>query len=256
MSLGLVGSIVAGWFPSWLAPMVGGDAQSADAYRAALLIGCVVMVFAVIPVLGGIGGRRARTDGDAPAFVEDDTPLKPTRKIVGYAVASIFVGLGAGTFLPFQALYFRLEHGLSDQQIGYVVAGATVMMGIGAMLAGRVLGHRNLRMWAGTLRLITAPVFACLMLPVLPFAIFGAFGRAFFMGGSFTLNDVLVMQLVNAKQRGRLASLMTMFWSLGWGISSTASGYLQQSIGFAPLIGMSAVAYVLSGLSIWYFERD
>jgi predicted MFS family arabinose efflux permease len=130
------------------------------------------------------------------------------------------------------------------------------MMGIGAMLGGRLLGHRNLRMWAGTLRLITAPVFACLMLPVLPFAIFGAFGRAFFMGGSFTLNDVLVMQLVSAKQRGRLASLMTMFWSLGWAISSTASGYLQQSIGFAPLIGMSAVAYVLSGLSIWYFERD
>jgi MFS family permease len=257
MSLGLVGSIVAGWFPSWLAPMVGsGDAQSAEAYRAALLIGCVVMIVAVIPVLGGIGRSRSRTESDTPAFVEDDTPLKPTRKIVGYAVASIFVGLGAGTFLPFQALYFRMEHGLSDQQIGYVVAGATVMMGIGAMLGGRLLGHRNLRMWAGTLRLITAPVFACLMLPVLPFAIFGAFGRAFFMGGSFTLNDVLVMQLVSAKQRGRLASLMTMFWSLGWAISSTASGYLQQSIGFAPLIGMSAVAYVLSGLSIWYFERD
>jgi predicted MFS family arabinose efflux permease len=64
------------------------------------------------------------------------------------------------------------------------------------------------------------------------------------------------MQLVSAKQRGRLASLMTRFWSLGWAISSTASGYLQQSIGFAPVIGMSAVAYVLSGLSIWYFERD
>jgi MFS family permease len=76
------------------------------------------------------------------------------------------------------------------------------------------------------------------------------------MGGSFTLNDVLTMHLVNAKQRGRLASLMTMFWSMGWGISSTLSGYLQQSIGFAPLIAMSAVAYICSGLAIWFLAKE
>jgi len=72
------------------------------------------------------------------------------------------------------------------------------------MLAGRVLGHRNLRMWAGALRLITAPVFACLMFPVLPFA----------------------------------------------------SGFLQKSYGFGPILVVGSLAYVVSGLAIWYFERE
>jgi len=76
------------------------------------------------------------------------------------------------------------------------------------------------------------------------------------MGGSFALNDVLTMHLVNARQRGRVASMMTVFWSAGWGISATLSGYVQTSYGFAPLIAFSAVAYVLSGLAIWFFTKD
>lgn len=261
MSIGLVGSILAGWFPSWLAPWLGVSAQDASAYRGALFIGCVLMIIAVIPVTKGLHLAQRVRGGDVPidpTHVAEETyaPIKPTRKIVGYAVASIFVGLGAGTFLPFQSLYFRMQHGMPDQQIGFVVAGATILMGVGAMVAGRWLGQRNLRFWAGALRLITAPVFACLMAPVLPLAIVGAFGRAFFMGGSFTLNDVLVMGLVHPQQRGRMASIMTMFWSMGWAIASTASGFLQESVGFAPLIAMSAVAYVFSGLSIWWLERD
>lgn len=260
MSIGLVGSIMAGWVPSMLAPWLGVGAQDAPAYRWALVIGCVLMLVAVLPVIQNLGGERGRQkDGDpvaSPHRDDDAVPIKPTRKLVGYAVASIFVGLGAGTFLPFQSLYFRMQHGLPDQQIGFVVAGATVLMGVGAVVFGRWLGHRNMRIWAGALRLITAPVFACLMIPVLPLAMFGAFGRAFFMGGSFTLNDVLIMGLVNPRQRGQMASLMTMCWSMGWAIASTASGFLQASLGFAPLIAMSAVAYVCSGLSIWWFERD
>ena len=76
------------------------------------------------------------------------------------------------------------------------------------------------------------------------------------MGGSFALNDVLSMHLVNARQRGRVASLMTVFWSAGWGIAATLSGFVQKGYGFAPLIMFSAVAYVLSGLAIWIFTKD
>jgi hypothetical protein len=45
-------------------------------------------------------------------------------------------------------------------------------------------GNGNLRHWAGLLRLVTAPIFACLMIPVLPFALVGYFGRSFLMGGA------------------------------------------------------------------------
>lgn len=259
ISMGLIGSIVAGWVPSLLAPTLGVTAQDALAYRSTLLIGCVIMLFAILPVLRGVTTQpsvNAQGEITDAHPEEDHIPMKSNRKIIGYATASIFVGLAAGTFLPFQSLYFRIQQGMPDQQVGFVLAGATVMMGLGAMLAGRWLGQGDMRKYAAILRFITAPVFACLIVPQLSFALVGFLGRAFFMGGSFTLNDVLTMHLVNAKQRGRLASLMTMFWSMGWGISSTLSGYLQQSIGFAPLIAMSAVAYVCSGLAIWFLAKE
>jgi MFS family permease len=254
IGLGLIGSVIAGWLPSVLAPWVQVNAQDALAYRLALLVGVAIIFIAVVPILTVI--QTSSAHDDAAEAHDSDVPIKAPRRIVGYAVASLFVGMGGGTFLPFQSLYFRTQLGMADHDVGIVIAIGEVLIGAGALLAGRWLGQRNLRHWAGLLRLITAPIFACLMIPVLPFALVGYFGRSFLMGGSFALNDVLTMHLVNARQRGRVASLMTVFWSAGWGISATLSGYVQTGYGFAPLIAFSAVAYVLSGLAIWFFTKD
>lgn len=254
ISFGLIGSVIAGWLPSVLAPWVQVNAQDALAYRLALLVGVAIIFIAVIPILTVI--QTSSVHDEASDAHDNDVPTKPPRRIVGYAVASLFVGMGGGTFLPFQSLYFRTQLGMADHDVGIVIAIGEVLIGVGALLAGRWLGQRNLRQWAGLLRIITAPIFACLMIPVLPFALMGYFGRSFLMGGSFALNDVLTMHLVNARQRGRVSSMMTVLWSAGWGISATLSGYVQTDYGFAPLIVFSAVAYVLSGLAIWIFTKD
>lgn len=254
ISFGLIGSVLAGWLPSVLATWVHVDAQDALAYRLALLVGVAIIFFAVIPIITVI--QTSSANDEAADAHDIDAPAKSSRRIVGYAVASLFVGMGGGTFLPFQSLYFRLQLGMPDHDVGIVIAVGEVLIGVGALLAGRWLGQRNLRYWAGLLRLVTAPIFACLMIPVLPLALLGYFGRSFLMGGSFALNDALTMHLVNARQRGRMSSLMTVLWSAGWGISATLSGYLQKDYGFAPLITLSAVAYVLSGVAIWFFAKD
>lgn len=254
ISFGLIGSVIAGWLPSMLAPLFQVSAQDALAYRLALLVGVVIIFGAVTPILTVI--QTSSVHDDAAKVHDNELPIKSPRRMVGYTVASLFVGMGGGTFLPFQSLYFRTQLGMPDHNIGIVIAVGEVLIGVGALLAGRWLGQGNLRHWAGALRVVTAPVFACLMIPALPFALVGYFGRSFLMGGSFALNDVLTMHLVNARQRGRVASLMTVFWSAGWGIAASVSGYIQKDYGFAPLIVFSATAYVLSGVAIWLFAKD
>ena len=71
-----------------------------------------------------------------------------------------------------------------------------------------------------------------------------------------SLNDVLTMRLVNPQQRGFSSSILNMAWAAGWAITATLSGYVQTSYGFTPLLILGALAYVLSGLAIWKFERD
>jgi predicted MFS family arabinose efflux permease len=67
---------------------------------------------------------------------------------------------------------------------------------------------------------------------------------------------VLVMRLAGPRQRGLMSSIMTVLWSSGWAIAATASGFLQKSYGFGPILVVGSLAYIVSGLSIWYFERE
>ena len=87
-------------------------------------------------------------------------------------------------------------------------------------------------------------------------AVTGFILRAFLIGCSISLNDVLTMRLVNPQQRGFASGIWNMTWAAGWAITATLSGFVQTSYGFTPLLILGAMAYVLSGLAIWKFERD
>jgi predicted MFS family arabinose efflux permease len=95
-----------------------------------------------------------------------------------------------------------------------------------------------------------------MLAPTLWLALIGYYLRAFLIGGSIALNDVLTMRLVNPQQRGFASSIWNMTWAAGWAITSTLSGFVQTQYGFTPLLILGSVAYVLSGLAIWYLQRD
>jgi len=95
-----------------------------------------------------------------------------------------------------------------------------------------------------------------LLSPVVWVAMLGFILRAMLIGASISLNDVLTMRLVNPQQRGFASSIWNMTWAAGWAITSTLSGYMQPYYGFTLLIILGAVAYVLSGVSIWLFQRE
>ncbi len=257
-TISLVGSIAAGMLPSILAASMAVDPQSAPAYRSALLIGVAVILLAVVPVARAL---TPATHSNAPSTQNSprsdaEYPTRSTWQLVSYALASMILGIGGGLFLPFQSLFFRTEFGLSDAMVGSIVAFNGISLGIGALVMGRLVGQRDLRTWGTIARMMGAPAMLLMAVPILPVAFVGYCLRGFAVGASVSTNDVLVMRLAGPRQRGLMSSIMTVLWSSGWAIAATASGFLQKSYGFGPILVVGSLAYVVSGLAIWYFERE
>ncbi|MFM7679578.1 MAG: MFS transporter, partial [Roseiflexaceae bacterium] len=113
---GLVGSIIAGWLPSVLAPWLQVGDQSTLAYRAALLIGIIVLLCAALPLLGDMPYAVDTHDANNVPLVA--APERKTGRIVLYGLAGFLIGMGSGTFFPFQSLFLRTQFALSDAQVG------------------------------------------------------------------------------------------------------------------------------------------
>ena len=252
--IGLIGSIIAGWLPSVVAPWLNVDDQSTLAYRTVLLIGIAIFALSSLPLLGNMP-VASNTDADGVPL-QAEVPMRTTWRIVQFGVAGFMIGMGSGTFFPFQSLFLRSQFGLSDGYVGTVLAFSGVALGVGAVAIGHGIGQRNLRVWASILRIVAAPALLLMLAPTLWMALIGYYLRAFLIGGSIALNDVLTMRLVNPRQRGFASSIWNMTWAAGWAITSTMSGFVQTQYGFTPLLILGSVAYVLSGLSIWYMQQD
>jgi predicted MFS family arabinose efflux permease len=220
-----------------------------------LLIGVAILGLSSLPLIGHLeeaGERDADgvlTDGANIAALGNWTILK-------YGMAGFLMGVGSGTFFPFQSLFFRMQFNLPDTQVGTILAFSGVSLGIGAVLAGHYIGQRSLRVWAGSFRILAAPMLLLMLSPVLWLSVLGYIARALLVGSSISLNDVLTMRLVNPQQRGFASSIWNMQWAAGWAITATLSGFVQTSYGFTPLLILGAIAYVLSSVAVWLWQRD
>jgi MFS family permease len=87
--------------------------------------------------------------------------------------------------------------------------------------------------------------------PNLILTMIGFFIRGACIGASFPLNDAYTMQLVSPRNRGTIVSSTSMVWSLGWAATASLAGLIEKQYGFAPLLIVATVAYVLSGLAIF-----
>lgn len=245
--IGLVGSVLGGVLPTLAAGLLGVGPQDTAAYRLALVAVIALGAAAMLPVLGALPvveeERRVGPVADA------DRRL-PIRRLLRFAVAGLLLGIGGGAILPFQNLFFRDVFGLGDAAVGVVLAVASLGMGLGALLGAPVTKRTGLRRGAALLRLIAAFGTLVMLVPALAPAIAGFFLRGLFVAASFPMNDALVMRLTPPRQRGMAASLMSVLWAGGWAGAALVSGAVQIRWGFAPLIVVVALSYVLSALAI------
>src|SRR5262245_40221116 len=251
--IGPLGSITAGVLPALIAGIIGVGAQDVSAYRLALASSVVLTFAALLPVLRPFpilaAEPRAAAEGSAPRAL-------PFRMLLRFAWASMLLGVAGGCILPFQNLYFRMQFGLSDAAVGVMLAGAALGLGVGGLLGVPLSRRFGLRRVGAWLRLAAAPAMLLMLLPVVLPASVGFFLRGLCVGASFPLNDALVGQAAPPRQRGMAASIMSVLWSGGWAVASLISGWVQLGWGFAPVIIVAAIAYVLSAIAIITLKID
>jgi MFS family permease len=247
MVIGLLGSAAGGLLPALAAGLLAVGPQEVVAYRLALTTVVAIALAAALPVLRGVpehGRDEAATSAE---------PLQArisSRRLLGFALPALLLGVGSGAILPFQNLYFRQQFGLSDAAVGVVLAATALVMGLGAVIGAPISARLGLQRAAATLRVGAVPAILLMLIPALLPATLGFCLRGLFVAASFPLNDALVMHVTPARQRGAAMSLTSVLWSLGWAGAAIVSGWAQLRWGFGPAIVVGAVAYALSSWAI------
>ncbi len=247
-----IGNWLGGWLPGLLGPARGVGATHPDAYAMAMLGASGLALLGVGPFLL-LRRRRLARPG-----VEYLSPLRYARsepRHLGRLVAPMLItSIGAGLFMPFMNVFFRVQHHRSDAVIGSLLALGSLAMALG-LLAAPPLAERF-----GKVRMVVvSQALSIPFLVILGYApLFWLSAAAYLvrlalMNMSNPLYQSFVMEQVEEGARATVASLVSMAWSFGWAFSPIVSGRLQEQSGFGMVYALVIVLYCAAIYMYWRF---
>ncbi len=252
MTASFLGNSIGGYLPGWLAATRGVGATSHVAYSGALAVTVIVSALGVIPLffLRTLAGRRAEQSVWAPLGYA----VRHQAEIGKLILPMLVTSFGAGLFMPFMNLFFRVKHHQPDTVIGNVLAWGALFMGVGLILAPPIAER------IGKIRLVVlSQALSIPFLILLGFApwfwvsALAHYVRLSLMNMGGPVYNTFVMEHVEPEGRAMVASLTSMAWNLGWAFSPSLSGWLQVRYGFAPIYLMVIVIYTVSVWLYWKF---
>jgi len=180
--------------------------------------------------------------------------VKQSRKMGKFIIPPLATSAGAGLIMPFMNVFFRQVHHQADQTIGLVFAFGSLAMGIG-MVAAPLLVERfgKVRLYALS-RGLSLPFLGILgTSPWFGLAALAYNVRIMLMNMAGPVYQNFVMEEVEPELRPAASSMLAVSSSLGWGISSIISGWLQVNYGFGPAFVGAFAGYGLGVFSAWWF---
>jgi MFS family permease len=247
-----VGNWLGGYLPTWIGDLRGFDPTSSSAYGGALLSISMVAIIGFIPLLfvRPVNGKESRSQNFSPITFARKNP-KLLSKIL---VPTLFISIGAGLFIPFMNVFFRVVHGQSDQVIGTLFAWGSLAMGIGLMIAPPIAERLGKIQLVSLTQGMAIPFMAILgFAPVFGVSALAYFARMSLMNMSNPIYQTFIMEQVDAGSRATVASLYSMVWSFGRAFSPSVSGWLQVEYGFDPVFGGAIVLYTIAVMMYWIF---
>lgn len=250
---GGLGGILGGYVPGWLRhhglallqPGTAGKLADLSCERMALLLGCIVLALAALPIL------RLKCDGVAEAV--SGAPRRDAG-LLRCVLAIAFWNLAMGLFNPFVSLFFVRQASVPLNRLSLIFCvvqfvQALALIGVGGRLQhvlGVVPGIVVLQVLAGCMLLLLSRSGAPLRLAVL-YGLFMVLQRLCDPVFQFAL-----MRTTPVAERSMATAFCYFAVSVAQAISASAGGYALERCGYPPVLvvaGLAALAAAaLSGL--------
>jgi MFS family permease len=251
MAAMFVGNWAGGKLPGWL--MGAGWAADVEAgYRIALLVMAALTLIGLIPVLRMDFQSSPKETKAAGLHLAD--MVKQSGKLGKYMIPVLATSTGAGLIMPFMNVFFRQIHHQTDDMIGLVFAFGSLAMGLGMVAAPPLVERFGKVQLYALSRGLSLPFMILLGIsPWFGLAALAYNARIMLMNMAGPVYQNFVMEEVEAQMRPVAASMLTVCGSLGWGVSSIISGWLQVNYGFGPAFVGAGIGYGLGVFSAWWF---
>ncbi|KAA3646568.1 MAG: MFS transporter [Chloroflexi bacterium] len=253
MSSVFVGNWLGGYLPGWIGLYRNVEATSAPAYAGALLVIAVVGLLAVIPLLF-LKRQYKAGEEERQGFAPFEYVKNNPRQMLRVFLPLLFVSVGAGLFVPFMNVFFRVVHNQPDPVIGSLMAWGSLAMGVGLLIAPPLSDR------LGKIRLVlltqglSIPFMVLLgFAPWFAISAFAYYVRMGLMNMSNPIYQNFVLEKVDANSRATVASLYSMVWSFGRAFSPAISGVWQVQYGFGLPFAVAIVLYACAITLYWVF---
>jgi len=244
----LVGDVLGGVIPEAAGRLTHASSASAGAIRSAF-VAMTILSLLSLPFLI----RLARFSGMKPAATF------PVRELLNINLArfgrillpALILGIAAGMYLNFTQLYLAQRFGLTPGPIGVIFAVGAALTAIVTLAAPAVGRRLGITRTVGFAQVLGSPlVLALAFIMVLPVAVVIMTIRQLVLNLQGPLGQVFGMEYVDAHERARLATAQIVVSGIGiGGIGPLVSGFLQVRGGYQLAFSVSALFYLLAGLT-------
>lgn len=246
---GMLGNSLAGLMPVFIMDSLGLiDTLNPAPLRYSLMISALFWLFSAIPVLF-IKEERAvqagkKTGLSIPALLRSPIPRN-------LAIYNLLIGLGAGLVVPFFNVFLTEQLRASTEQVGFIMAGSSVVLIFAVLLSPRLAGRfgkvKSVALTQGS----SIPLLIIMGLSpgIWPVTLAYWF-RHGLMNLSGPITSSFAMEIVSSEERAPTASLISMANNLSRALSATIGGIMMDTLGNGSPYFVTAVVYTAA--IVWY----
>jgi len=250
---GFVGNWVGGYLPTWLGTLRRLPPTSPEAYALALATIVAGGTLGLLPLLF-LRSTQRRDEAERERFAPLSYLWHNLGSMGRLILPTFLTSIGAGLIMPFMNVFYRQVHHQPDPVIGALFAWGSLAMGLGLLIAPPLADRFGKIPLVVVTQALSIPfLFLLGFAPWFALSAFAYYIRLTLMNMGLPVYQAFVMERVDAKARGTVASLVAMANNFGWAFSPTISGWIQVRYGFAPAFLGTIVLYSLSVFFYWYY---
>jgi predicted MFS family arabinose efflux permease len=239
ISIGIFGSLAAGRLPGWIARLHWASSSIAS-YRAALLVGCAIVLLSLWPL--------SRVNMSKAAVATRGKLHRPSPIVLRFLIAMAVWNLATGTFNPFSNVFFARMH-MPVENISYTFSAAQLAQVVAILSTPFVFRKFGTARSIYGMELATGVALLALAMAAGP--MWGAVAYTGYMmfqymsePGMFTY----LMESVAPGERNSASALNFLVTFAGQAIAAAVSGAMLARFGYPPVLAVGAAMCVAAAL--------